>query len=154
MLLICLKFFQKVYKGAVVNKKFLGFENIDMSDLIYAYKKAKADVFFENNLKYSADFANYEWNLEGNLSKLLEKIRKKEFYFLLSDTQNFLYPKNIEFNSDVEDSAICVNPGDDFLNKLNSSPTLHVRFMTLFSVEVHIFSSLWINFIGHKLDSK
>jgi hypothetical protein len=43
--------------------EFTGWQNITLEDLVVAYRKAKADCFFENNFPAVIKFAEYEQNL-------------------------------------------------------------------------------------------
>lgn len=55
---------------------FLGWENLKIKDLLVAYRKAKADCFFENTFPTAVKFAEYEKNLLINLKKLLKSLKK------------------------------------------------------------------------------
>ncbi|HBM7894262.1 TPA: hypothetical protein L0H18_003551, partial [Acinetobacter baumannii] len=46
---------------------FTGWENLKIEDLLVAYRKAKADCFFENTFPTAVKFAEYEQNLLTNL---------------------------------------------------------------------------------------
>ena len=52
--------------------KFSGWKNLKLEDLIVAYRKAKADCFFENTFPTAIKFAEYEHDLLNNLKTLLE----------------------------------------------------------------------------------
>ncbi len=54
------------------NAIFTGWENLQLEDLLVAYRKAKADCFFENTFPTAVRFAEYEQNLLLNLKKLLK----------------------------------------------------------------------------------
>lgn len=51
---------------------FTGWKNITLEDLLVAYRKAKADCFFENTFPAAIKFADYEQDLLSNLKKLLK----------------------------------------------------------------------------------
>ncbi len=48
---------------------FTGWDDLTIEDLLVAYRKAKADSFFENTFPVAIKFAEYEQ--EGNDSNLL-----------------------------------------------------------------------------------
>lgn len=48
---------------------FTGWKNITLEDLLVAYRKAKADCFFENTFPAAIKFADYEQDLLSNLKK-------------------------------------------------------------------------------------
>jgi len=54
---------------------FTGWDKLELSDLIVAYRKAKADCFFENTFPTSIKFAEYEQNLIANLESLLINLK-------------------------------------------------------------------------------
>jgi hypothetical protein len=43
--------------------KFTGWQNLTLEDLVVAYRKAKADCFFENTFPTAIKFAEYEQEL-------------------------------------------------------------------------------------------
>ena len=51
---------------------FTGWENITLEDLLVAYRKAKADCFFENTFPAAIKFAEYEQDLLSNLKNCLD----------------------------------------------------------------------------------
>ncbi len=50
-MLKCLKYinFNELFWAKMV-KKFKGFEDLEITDLLIAYRKAKADIFWEKNI--------------------------------------------------------------------------------------------------------
>ena len=54
------------------------------SDLLIAYRKAKADAYYERDHVSAAAFCDYEDNLEANLSKLLERLIDDQSFWCLS----------------------------------------------------------------------
>ena len=48
---------------------FTGWEDLKLKDLLVAYRKAKADCFFENTFPTAVKFAEYEQKLLPNLKK-------------------------------------------------------------------------------------
>lgn len=55
---------------------FTGWQNITLEDLLVAYRKAKADCFFENTFPAAINFATYEQDLLSNLKKLLKYLHE------------------------------------------------------------------------------
>lgn len=49
---------------------FTGWDDLTIEDLLVAYRKAKADSFFENTFPVAIKFAEYEQELLENLQKL------------------------------------------------------------------------------------
>lgn len=56
--------------------KFEGWDSLGVEDLLIAYRKAKADCFFENTFPSAIKFAEYEQDLLLNLKKLLNRIKR------------------------------------------------------------------------------
>ena len=55
--------------------KFTGWHDLKLADLLVAYRKAKADCFFENGFPTAIKFADYEQELLANLESLLEQLK-------------------------------------------------------------------------------
>lgn len=138
---------------------FRGWENLNIKDLLVAYRKAKADCFFENTFPTAVKFAEYEQNLLINLEKLLGSIKKNKGFDqnkkLLGEYR--VVPKKLAINKKkAVDSLGHVHFSDPIknLDKLfyenDITPTF--RIIGDFPVETHIISALWINMIGEKFD--
>lgn len=144
------------YKAA-----FSGWNNLTLEDLLVAYRKAKADCFFENTFPSAFKFAEYEQKLTSNLKKLLLELQEHNGFekdkTLLGDFR--LLPKKLSTNKkDKTPSNGHVhfsNPerAVDHLFK-NYDVIPEFRIVGDFPVEAHIISALWINTIGHKFDAK
>ncbi|TOO25628.1 hypothetical protein CGH39_26000, partial [Vibrio parahaemolyticus] len=52
--------------------EFNGWSNLSLTDIIIAYRKAKADCFFENGFPSSIAFAEFEDDLIDNLKAILK----------------------------------------------------------------------------------
>src|SRR5690606_18435196 len=55
--------------------KFNGWDSLSVEDLLVAYRKAKADCFFENTFPTAVNFAEYEQDLLKNLNDLLSQLK-------------------------------------------------------------------------------
>lgn len=139
---------------------FTGWENLQLEDLLVAYRKAKADCFFENTFPTAVKFAKYEQNLLENLNDLLAQLnRNKGFKVdkkLLGDYR--VVPKKLKIEKKNNSSIGHVhfsNP-EKLLDNLFSENKLEPSFRIIgdFPVETHIISALWINMIGEKFDEK
>ena len=64
---------------------FNGWEALTLADLLVAYRKAKADCFFENCFPTAINFAEYEQDLLGNLKSLLERLQEYKGFVELED---------------------------------------------------------------------
>ena len=70
-----------------------------MTDIAWAYRKAKADCFLERAISVSEAFADYEENLSENLGRLLDQLKGEHRSRLLDDDllrgEVCLIPKNL-----------------------------------------------------------
>ena len=140
--------------------EFKGWEQLTREDLIVAYRKAKADCFFENTFPTAIKFAEYEENLLDNLGSLLDELKdKKGFAFndrLLGDFR--LTPKKLglESKADASNGHIHFSDPDRAFECLTKNNQLVPEFRIIgdFPVDAHIISALWINMIGHKFDAQ
>lgn len=140
---------------------FTGWKDLKIVDLLIAYRKAKADCYFENTFPTAIKFAEYEQDLLANLQKLLDVLQGEnnfsESIQLLGECR-FL-PKKLatkKKNNNVEDSHVHFSNPDRAINKLinDHDVTPEFRIVGDFPVDTHIVSALWINMIGHKFDAK
>ena len=143
-------------------KKFNGFENLEITDLLIAYRKAKSDIFWEKSISAVDRFVNFEKNFEKNISDLFNVLKKANVEEILSyciDSEFFInYPKSIDFECNDEESKdfhSISSTAKEFERKLKGCEiTISSRIIGNFTVQAHILSALWINFIGHKYDAK
>ncbi|MCX4189468.1 hypothetical protein [Methylophaga sp. OBS3] len=140
--------------------EFNGWEQLSVEDLIVAYRKAKADCFFENTFPSAIKFAEYEENLLENLNNLLASLRENSGFssdaaflgdFRLSPKKLGFKPKNNASNGHIHFSS----PERAFESlKKNNQLIPEFRVIGDFPVDTYIISALWINTIGHKFDAK
>jgi len=129
-------------------------------DLIVAYRKAKADCFFENTFPTAIKFAEYEEKLLDNLDVLLEELKQDKGFALnerlLGDFR--LTPKKLGLKSKADASNGHIHFSDparafECLTK-NNQLVPEFRIIGDFPVDAHIISALWINMVGHKFDAQ
>ncbi|HED4051479.1 TPA: hypothetical protein R4258_003806 [Citrobacter freundii] len=140
---------------------FNGWDELTIEDLLVAYRKAKADCFFEDTFPTATNFARYEQNLVENLANLLKSIRDNNGFENNSDLiGNFrLLPKKL---STKKKEGTPENGHVHFSNPVRSAKELfkyydlipEFRVVGDFPVNSHIISALWINMVGHKFDEK
>ena len=143
------------------NATFTGWKNITIEDLLVAYRKAKADCFFENTFPTAIKFAAYEQDLLPNLNKLLECLHHDKGFSgnakLLGDFR--LLPKKLtnkrKKGAPANGHVHFSNPDRTVEHLINTHDiTPEFRVVGDFPVDTHILSSLWINTIGHQFDAK
>ncbi|WP_349733612.1 RNA-directed DNA polymerase [Pseudomonas jessenii] len=138
--------------------EFNGWEKVTLEDLMVAYRKAKADCYFENTFPASIAFADYESNLLENLTKLLVKLKAKGFKASKESLGDFrVVPKRlgVEPNKNSNGSHIHFSDPDKAFESLHKNNNLKPEFRVVgdFPVSSHIVSALWINTVGRKFDA-
>ncbi len=139
--------------------EFDGWEKLTQIDLIVAYRKAKADCFYEDGFPSAIAFAEFEEDLLNNLDMLLSEWKQHKGPKKLNTYvgQHRLVPKKIsvELKPDKSNGHIHFANKEkafDYLCRFNFLiPDL--RIVGEFPVKTHILSALWINMIGHKFDA-
>ena len=138
--------------------KFQGWRAISLEDLLVAYRKAKADCFYENAFPTAIKFAQYEQDLLKNLQALADVLREEGF----GDGQRFLgecrlLPKKLSIgnNSDADNGHAHFSDPSRAFEILRKSKVLTPEFRVVgdFPVDTHVISALWINMVGHKFDA-
>lgn len=86
--------------------KFDGWNELRVEDLLVAYRKAKADCFFENTFPTAIKFAEYEQDLLTNLNCLLSRLKSNSGFKsdeeLLGDFR--LLPKKLSTDRKADSS--------------------------------------------------
>lgn len=140
---------------------FEGWDLITIEDLLVAYRKAKADCFFENVFPTAIKFAEYEQNLLENLNALLNTLKldsgfedNKELlghFRLLPKKLTVDKKSSVTYNGHIHFSKP-ERAVENLFKNYNITPEF--RIVGDFPVDTHIISALWINIIGHKFDAK
>lgn len=138
---------------------FSGWGKLTLQDLLVAYRKAKADCYFENCFPSAIKFAEYEEDLIANLSTFLKQIQKEKNLFkidgLLGDCR--LLPKKlgIEPKKDKPNGHIHFSDPNRSFKHLSCTHNFSPEFRIVgdFPVNAHIISALWINMVGCKFDA-
>lgn len=138
--------------------KFEGWKSLTLGDLLVAYRKAKADCFFDNAFPTAVKFADYEQNLQVNLEALLKNLQTNGFSgpaSLLGECR--LIPKKLNCKPDPDAQnghTHFSDPAKAFKHLLQTHDlTPEFRIVGDFPVDTHIISALWVNMIGHKFDA-
>jgi len=141
--------------------KFDGWNELRVEDLLVAYRKAKADCFFENTFPTAIKFAEYEQDLLTNLNCLLSRLKSNSGFKsdeeLLGDFR--LLPKKLSTDRKADSSEnghVHFSKPERAVESLfkNYAITPEFRIVGDFPVDTHIISALWINMIGHQFDAK
>ena len=142
---------------------FSKWQDVTLTDLFFAFRKAKADCFFERSICIADQFAEYEQDLSCKLVDLLTRLRAGEIEALFAGNlgQNRVVAKKLSAsakapkkNAIPDGHSFFSNPARAF-ERLCSSHELTPEFRLVgdFPVEMHVLSALWINLAGHKFDA-
>ena len=135
-----------------------------LDDLFCAYRKAKADLFFERTQPVSIAFCNYESNLAANLSALAAILHQGDWCHNPGFIGKTVFvpkslkkePKKDSKGAKRENQMQLSNPDEEWEALLDSkleSPKVEFRAIAEFTVNMHVVSALWINKVGHKFDA-
>lgn len=147
------------------NLSFTGWNKLQLQDLFYAYRKAKADCYFERITNVADKFVEFESQLVSNLKTLLEELQNFGPVRILdqisiANTQivaKKLSPKaqdEIEKNKDafIESGHIYFSDSKRTFEHIKNNFTPEFRIVGHFDVRMHVLSALWINLVGRKYD--
>lgn len=136
-------------------------QDLQLQDLFYAYRKAKADCFFERSICIAQQFVVYETLLPGKLASLLARLQAGEVKALL--LENLGRPRVAAKKLGLEAKPVVrASDGHGFFSDPSRAfrhlcATHHLipefRFVGSFPVDMHVLSALWINLVGHKFDA-
>lgn len=131
-------------------------EDIHLRDLFYAFRKAKADRFYETSLRVAEKFISYEEDLAENLQDLLIHLQRGDIGGVISSAPPTVtvLPKKANFTKKEQRAHVHWSRFDRERQRWpKGSLTPEFRFVGDFSVNHHILSALWINLVGHKFDA-
>jgi len=145
------------------SKKFSpGF--ISLADMYLAYKKAKADSFFDNLHPSTLLFVEFEKNLRGNLEGLLDTLTMGEADWWADEKilGEYLYiPKAIDespWENRERAHYRSVDPLSDWQLRFDESGETRLaaeyRLIIAATVEFQIISALWILKVGNVFEEK
>lgn len=135
---------------------------LTLTDIFFAYRKAKADCFFERSISVAEKFVAYEANLPSNLASLHRQLQEGKIAEVL--TSGVGDPRVVAKKLNLRRSpsgpqkdashGYFSDPEREF-DRLQKDFKLFPEFRLIgdFSVEAHICSALWINLIGDRLDA-
>ncbi len=140
---------------------------LSLTDLFFAYRKAKVDCFYESSIRVAQRFIAYEQALTDNLVALLVRLQAGEAAAILTNgiEKPIIFPKRLHFESDEQASDrqgtgasmahAFFSDAKRAFRRASEQRVLVPEFRLIgdFSVEAHVLSALWINLVGHKFDA-
>jgi hypothetical protein len=151
----------------VAGRILADWSEVSLTDLFFAYRKAKVDCFYESSIRVAERFIAYEQALPDNLAGLLVRLQAGEAAAVLTNCieQPIIFPKRLHFEHDQEVAdkqsaeapiahAFFSDAERAFARATHQRQLLpEFRLIGDFKVEAHIVSALWINLVGHKFDA-
>ncbi|MCG5509014.1 RNA-directed DNA polymerase [Ectothiorhodospira lacustris] len=138
-------------------------QDVDLTDLFFAFRKAKADCFFERSICIAREFANYEHDLAQRLTALLARLHQDQVEALLAENlgQRRVVAKKLGTAAKSPKKRTTPDGHGFFSDPIRAFDHLYdshdltpeFRLIGDFPVEMHVLSALWINLIGHKFDA-
>lgn len=137
-------------------------EMFSLGNLYVAYRKAKAEAFYENTHFHALAFTKYEQALDSNLRKLRKRLvaRTANWHTDLTFIGDHAYlPKSVDCNSwDANNDGHfrALDPRQDWQHRFNESgerARATLRLVIRPTVDLQIVSALWIIFVGHLFDA-
>ena len=149
----------------MADKFVVDWSDLSLTDLFFAYRKAKVDCFYESSIRVAEPFIAYEQSLPDKLAALLVRLQAGDAAAILAEgiNQPIIFPKRLHFEQQVpEKTGGDASTAHAFFSDAKRAfrratdqrtPIPEFRLIGDFSVEAHIISALWVNLVGHKFDA-
>lgn len=145
-------------------KKLFSKDYITVADVYLAYRKAKAEAFFDTFHPNAISFCEFEKNINKNIIKLHTKVTKGEnkWWEDTSFIGKYHYvPKSLDdssWNNTLNVHYSSVDPTSDWKRRFEENKKKRLepnyRLIQSPSVEYQIISALWILKVGHKFEAR
>ncbi len=134
-------------------------EALELADLFYAYRKAKADCFFDRSTMIATECVEFEANLPKHLSQLHGVLVEGNISTLINQNVGDVVIGAKKLTSTLKKDrsnyhGFFSDPDKAFSNLCRTHDiTPEFRLLGHFPIATHILSALWINLVGHKYDA-
>jgi len=142
-----------------ITRRIHSWDELQLRDLYYAYRKAKADCFYERTLHVAEAFVAYEKALYRRLTTLHARLTRGGIASLFDENVGTAgvvakclarqpkagSPTAHSYFSDPDKSLTYLAATHDLVPEF--------RLVGDFPVEMHVLSGLWINTVGHQFDA-
>lgn len=137
-------------------------EMFSLGNLYVAYRKAKAEAFYENTHFHALAFTKYEQTLDANLRRLRSRLLERPVTW--STDLDFIgdhayLPKSVDcsaWDANNDGHFRALDPRKDWQHRFDESgERAHaaLRLVIRPTVDFQIVSALWIIFVGHLFDA-
>lgn len=133
-----------------------------LSDLYLAYRKAKAEAYYESTHFHALAFTKYEQSLHANLIKLRQRLtaRPSDWFTDRAFLGDHAYiPKSVDTSTwDMESAGHfrALDPNSEWLRRFEHGgrrANAYLRLVIRPTVDFQIISALWILHVGHLFDA-
>src|SRR5574337_303994 len=133
-------------------------------DLGVAYRKTKADLYYERDHPVSFALCEYEARLDSNLTTLFEKLQSGDLAWMTEPGfvgEWSVIPKGLDEGPQA-DAALAWRPSDpeecwrarvESLWTRHKKPVASFRVVGVHSINFHVVSTLWMLKVGHLYDA-
>ncbi|MCY1192964.1 hypothetical protein D9M72_42330 [compost metagenome] len=137
-------------------------EMFSLANFYVAYRKAKAEAFYENTHFHALSFTKYEQDLDENLKNLRLRLIKRasDWPTDLSFIGDYAYlPKSVDcsaWDTENEGHFRALDPRRDWQHRFEEAgkpARATLRLVIRPTVDFQIVSALWIIFVGHLFDA-
>jgi len=138
---------------------------IAQSDVWMAYRKAKADLYYERGHPNAFALCEYEENLEGNLANLYTRLTGNSLDWMTEETFVGTWSvatKGLDSQGDTEKSFWMPSDPDKAwaarcqairLKNPKAKPEAEFRLIGVHPIAFHVVSTLWMHKAGHLYDA-
>ncbi|MDY7508805.1 reverse transcriptase domain-containing protein [Ralstonia wenshanensis] len=133
-----------------------------MGNLYVAYRKAKAEAFYENTHFHAVAFTRYEQALDANLRRLRSRLvaRQADWHSDRSFIGDYAYlPKSVDcdaWDTNGEGHFRALDPRQDWQHRFNEAgqrANASLRLVMRPTIDFQIVSALWVLFVGQLFDA-
>ena len=133
-----------------------------LGNLYVAYRKAKAEAFYENTHFHALAFTKYEQSLDENLRKLRSRLveRQADWHNDSAFIGDHAYlPKSVDctaWDTNNEGHFRALDPKQDWQYRFNAAgqrASASLRLVVRPTVDLQAVSALWILFVGQLFDA-
>jgi len=140
--------------------KSMSWSDISERDFFYAYRKAKADAYYERSLVAAGAFVEFESSLPNELLELRRNVLRQGLVKVLAELPGRVVARGKRLglrpkrkSRDQDSQSYFSDPHRAFSELAKSNTvTPELRLIGEFPVEIHVLAALWINLVGHKFD--
>ncbi|MDN8071551.1 RNA-directed DNA polymerase [Burkholderia vietnamiensis] len=133
-----------------------------LANLYVAYRKAKAEAFYENTHFHALAFTKYEQTLDANLRRLRSRLveRPADWHTDTAFIGDHAYlPKSVDcsaWDANHDGHFRALDPRQDWRHRFSETgqrANASLRLVIRPTVDLQVISALWILFVGHLFDA-